>query len=385
MSPGLDLVALQTFQGASGRNWTVGNELGEGGTAAVYEVVDDQGVDGAAKVLRHGRFPIDDAMRARFRREIEHLSSMTHPNIVRVLDHAEVEGESILVMERCATSVNRVFREAQTPVALERALAWLIQAATGLDHLGQAGFVHRDVSLKNLLIRPDGSLTVADFGTVRHLDDATLTHGDPMGAHLFVSPQQYAHAHAATAADDVYSLGQVAYFVLTGAPPHAAPPSVVTIRPEVPGPLSRLVDAMRSHAAAPRPSVGSVLADLVRLVPLIGLECVGRLLAEGSAAEQQLQRVVEECQVTLGGFDIEGRGQYVDPTWAAAHEALARARLAHAITLGNLEQGMVDAYCDHCGFHGLYLARERLPACNACGRTQLEGLGRRAGQGWGRT
>jgi serine/threonine protein kinase len=385
MSSGLNLVALQTFQGTSDRAWKVGDQLGEGGTAAVYGVVNNQGLDGAAKVLRDGRFPIDDAMRARFRREIEHLTSISHPNIVRVLDHVEVEDESILVMERCATSVNRVVRDAQAPVALDLALTWLIQAAAGLDHLGQSGFVHRDVSLKNLLIRPDGSLTLADFGTVRHLNDVTLTQGDPMGSHLFVSPQQYDNAHTATAADDVYSLGQVAYFVLTGTPPHAAPPSVATIRPEVPGLLSRLVDAMRSHAAGLRPSMGAVIVDLVRLVPLVGCKSAGHLLTEGSAAEQQLQRVVEERQLTLGRFNMEGRGQHVDPTWAAAYEELERARLAHTIALGNLEQGMVDVYCDRSGFRGTYLAREQLPACNACGRNQLEGLGQRAGSGWVRT
>ncbi|MBJ7520176.1 MAG: serine/threonine protein kinase [Solirubrobacteraceae bacterium] len=362
----------------------MGNPLGEGGTAAVYEVV-DQGMDGAAKVLRDGRFAIGEPMRARFRREIEHLGSLEHPNILRVLDHAEHEGDSILVMERCATSVDRVVRDAETPVRLDRALAWLIQAATGLDHLEQVGLVHRDISLKNLLLRSDGTLTVADFGTVRHLDDATLTVGDPMGSHLFVSPQQYADAHVATPADDVYSLGQVGYYILTGAAPHAAPPSVMTVRRDVPGPLSHLIDGMRAHSATARPSIGSVMVDLVRLVPLLGLEDLDLILGPGSATEEQLERVVEEREFAIRGIDIEGNAQNINPTWVVAREELERARLAHAIAMGKLDQGLVDVYCEYCGVQGTYLAREQLPACNACGRNQLEGLGERAGQGWVRT
>ena len=377
-----DLKNAGAFTGNSGKRWAVGPEIGRGGTAVVFEVSCGDCV-GAAKLLSEHRFAVTDDLVERFRREIEHLRSLDHPNVASVLDDAIIDGAPVLVLERATDSLNDLVRGAAAPAAMPDGLAWLIQSAAGLDAVGQRGLVHRDVSLKNLLLRPDGSLMVADFGTILDPEDITITKGEGLGSLLFISPDQFADPHNATAADDVYSLGQVAYYVLTGRAPHGNPPPVCSVRWEIPQPFGRLVDTMRAHDRNRRPTIGSVLVDLMRLVPFVSVPNGVPILGNDSAISRQLARVVQERQASLSGFSIEGRGSGgVDPTWASVNESVEEARLALAICRGDVERGLVDVYCERCGSSHLYLARESLPHCRACGQNQLDAIGIRAGSGF---
>jgi serine/threonine-protein kinase len=366
----VDLTAHESFTGRTGRRWTVGPEIGRGGTAVVFEVTSDDGVAGAAKVLSEHRLSINDELVERFRREAEHLRGIDHPHVIRSLDSADVDGATVLVLERAQASLNDVVRGSTTPVAMPQALAWLLQAAAGLDVIAQNGLVHRDISLKNLLLREDGSLVVADFGTVSGPGDVTITKDEGLGSLLFISPQQFDDAHTAAPSDDVYSLGQVGYYVLTGSAAFGAPPPISSVRRDTPPPLAGLVESMRAHEAARRPSAGGALADLVRFVPYVGLPNGPRLLGPDSPLADQL-------------LSMEGRGAGgIDPHWAAAHEALERARLALDVCRGDASRALVDVWCDHCGARGVYLARERLLPCGACGRDAIEALGVPAGGGF---
>lgn len=348
----------------------------------VFEATSSNGVAGAAKVLANHRLDVDGELVERFRREAEHLRGIDHPHVIRVLDDAVADGATVLVLERAKVSLDDIVRHRTTPVSVQHALAWLLQSAAGLDAVGRHGLVHRDISLKNLLLREDDSLVVADFGTVSRRDDVTITKGG-LGSLLFISPQQFADAHTATPADDVYSLGQVAYYVLTGTAPHGAPPPIPNVRSETPQPLANLVASMRAHDANRRPPAGAVLSDLVRFVPYIGLPHGLPIFGTHSAVEDQLARVAKDREASLAGFSMEGPGAGgIDPTWAAAHEDLERARLALNICRGDVSQAVVDVYCERCGARGAYLARERLPPCGGCGRDGLEAIGVSAGDGF---
>lgn len=377
----IDLTAHPFFTGLSGREWSVGPQFGCGGTAVVFEVTSEDGLAGAAKVLSAHRIPVSDEMVERFRREGDHLRDLEHPHVIRVLDSAVVADAPVLILEPAATSLNEVVRQRDAPVPVPDALSWLLQAAAGLHAVGEAGLVHRDLSLKNLLLRADGSLAVADFGTVLSQEDVTITKGEGLGSLVFISAQQFEDAHKATPADDVYSLGQVGYYVLTGRSPFGGPPSVTGERHEVPQPLASLMDGMRMYERSRRPCIDSVLVDLVRFSPYIGLGESPPVL--GGVIETQLARIAEDRGARLGQLPMEGRGSAgVDPVWAAAHEAYERARVALEVSRGDLSNALVDVYCDHCGNQGAYLARERLPCCGACGRDALTALGQPAGDGF---
>lgn len=151
----------------------------------------------------------------RFRSEARTMATINHPGVVRIYDfgHDEV---AYLIMEyvegeplsRTLTRVGRL-----TP---ERTMSLVAQAADALHAAHEKGVVHRDVKPGNLLVRPNGTLVLTDFGIARHAAAANLTAtGAVLGTASYLSPEQ-ASGKPATAASDVYSLGVVAYQCLSG-------------------------------------------------------------------------------------------------------------------------------------------------------------------------
>jgi serine/threonine-protein kinase len=155
----------------------------------------------------------------RFRSEARTMATINHPGVVRIYDfgHDEV---AYLIMEYVegeplSRTLNRVGR--LTP---ERTMSLVAQAAEALQAAHEKGVVHRDVKPGNLLVRPNGTLVLTDFGIARHAAAANLTAtGAVLGTASYLSPEQ-ASGKPATAASDVYSLGVVAYQCLSGSRPY---------------------------------------------------------------------------------------------------------------------------------------------------------------------
>jgi eukaryotic-like serine/threonine-protein kinase len=120
-----------------------------------------------------------------------------------------VEGETLAeLMARAA------------PVPTKRAVELLLQVCAGLEHAHAAGLVHRDIKPQNLLVRADGVLKIADFGIARALQATQLTQaGTVLGTAAYLAPEQAA-GELVTPAADIYSLGAVAYELLTGQTPY---------------------------------------------------------------------------------------------------------------------------------------------------------------------
>ena len=120
-----------------------------------------------------------------------------------------VEGETVSDLLR-----NRGRLEPAEAVALG------LQACSGLETAHDASLVHRDIKPQNLLITPDGTLKIADFGIARSLDGTQLTQaGTVLGTAAYLAPEQAAGAQV-TAAADIYALGAVLYELLTERPPY---------------------------------------------------------------------------------------------------------------------------------------------------------------------
>jgi serine/threonine protein kinase len=248
----------QRVRGAFGVTYTVEAKIGQGGTAVVWRLVDREGARWAAKVLSGHRFEVDSAMRARFDREIGVLRSVAHQNVLAVRDEAEASGGRVLITELAACSLFDWLEARDRAVPLPIALGFIDQALAGVAALHHRGFVHRDLSPKNLMIREDGSLLVADFGTVRHLGDETLTSNrDQIGSLIYISSDQFDDAHSACPQDDVFSLGQIAWELLAGVRPTGNPASIHEVRSDLPPGLGELIEAMRSNDRDIRPSSAS--------------------------------------------------------------------------------------------------------------------------------
>ncbi|WP_329019617.1 protein kinase [Micromonospora rifamycinica] len=155
----------------------------------------------------------------RFRGEARTMATINHPGVVDVYDFGSDQEIAFLVMEyvegdALSATLSRVGR--LTPA---RTMALLAQAADALHAAHEKGIVHRDVKPGNLLVRPNGTLVLTDFGIARSELVGQLTAaGSVLGTASYISPEQATGA-VATPASDVYALGVVAYQCLAGRRP----------------------------------------------------------------------------------------------------------------------------------------------------------------------
>jgi serine/threonine-protein kinase len=174
----------------------------------------------AVKLLAE-RHASDASIRERFTREALAAAKLSgHPHIVTIYDVGEWEGRPFIVME-LLTGGSLAERAREGPVPAEQALVWLEQAADALDSAHAESIVHRDVKPANLIFDERGEVHVVDFGIARVLDESTggvTQTGMVLGTSGYLSPEQ-ASGEGTTPASDVYSLGVVAYELLTGGRP----------------------------------------------------------------------------------------------------------------------------------------------------------------------
>ena len=235
-------------------------QLGAGGMATV-ELAHDTELDRpvALKLLAEN-LAADDEFKQRFLREGKLAARLSHPNIVGVYDVGEDEGRPFIVMEYVEGEALSDLLRHRRRLDPDEAAALTRQACAGLETAHKAGLVHRDIKPQNLLLTPNGTLKIADFGIARSIDDTRLTReGTVLGTAAYLAPEQAA-GEAVTPAADIYSLGAVLYELLTGRPPYEAQSlvelaskqregSIMPVRELVPDVPARLEDAVM-HALA---------------------------------------------------------------------------------------------------------------------------------------
>jgi eukaryotic-like serine/threonine-protein kinase len=197
------------------------DKIAAGGMGEIYVARDTAlGRKVAIKLLSE-RFARDEAVRRRFTREALAAARLSgHPHIVTIFDVGEADGRPFIVMEFLpgGTLAQRVRRG---PASRDEAIEWLKQAADALDEAHRRGVVHRDVKPANMLLDERGAVHMGDFGIARVVDEVTTgmtLAGTVLGTAGYLSPEQ-ARGEPAAPASDVYSLGIVAYELLTGGRP----------------------------------------------------------------------------------------------------------------------------------------------------------------------
>ena len=233
--------------------YTVSAEIGKGGMGRVYTGERPDGTRVALKLLSSDRFAVGASERARFVREARLARGLDHPNLVRAFELVEHRGLLVTVMELLPGD-NLHDRLARARPNRATALRWMNELARGLAALHEAKIVHRDISARNALIRSDGTLAISDFGVARRIDDPTLTKGsESFGSLIYISPQQRDDPHATDFADDVFSLGQLFFYIATGTNPHNAG-GLGEHEHELDAVCVTLIDAMRHHDRTRRPA-----------------------------------------------------------------------------------------------------------------------------------
>ncbi|MEN9800073.1 MAG: hypothetical protein RL653_3770 [Pseudomonadota bacterium] len=203
--------------------------LGQGGMGTVFRAVQtSMRRDVAIKTL-HPSLATSPQFFERFRREAEVCSALRHPNIVTLYDFGRsADGTFYFVMELLrGQSVRQLVREGGL-LSLRRAVDIVEQAAMGLSHAHAQGIVHRDIKPHNLLVgelNGFDDVKILDFGLVKALeqeDEEQLTStGQVLGTPQYMPPEQ-AGGEAVDERSDLYSLGAVLYYCLTGSSPYGA-------------------------------------------------------------------------------------------------------------------------------------------------------------------
>jgi uncharacterized protein YjdB len=233
--------------------------LGQGGMAAVYLAEEPRLARSVAiKVLSPG-LTTDPAMVGRFAQEARTTAQLRHPNIVAVHDFGEGEGLHFFVLEYVAgRTLAQLMKDVTGQLPFAGVTHLLAQAAAALVHAHRAGIVHRDIKPANIMIDGEGNAMLTDFGIAKVAEDNGYTRtGMLIGTPSYMSPEQCTPGSPVTGASDQYSLGIVAYELLTGAPPftgaeagvvHAhldsAPEPVLQRRPDCPPRLAAMVERM---------------------------------------------------------------------------------------------------------------------------------------------
>jgi eukaryotic-like serine/threonine-protein kinase len=238
--------------------------VGRGGMGDIYVAHDRVLGRSVAVKLLVERLSEEPELRERFRREALAAARLSgEPHVVTIFDVGEYRGRPFTVMEYLPGGTLAEHARSR-PVAPERAISWLYQAAAALDGAHARGVVHRDVKPANMLFDDSGRLQVVDFGIARLVDETlglTLT-GTVLGTAGYLAPEQ-ARGEETTAASDRYALGVVAYELLTGARPFQrgseTAEAVAHINEPVPPPSERgvglpvEVDAVFARALAKSP------------------------------------------------------------------------------------------------------------------------------------
>ena len=259
--------------------YSVQEQLGEGGMGVVYRATDSRdGKTVALKVLSRQAL-LDDEVKRRFLREADAGLRLVHPNIVRIFEVGEADGEHYISMEYVkGKTLQEAAREG--PLSPGRVVEIGIAVGEALREAHQRGVVHRDIKPLNIMLTASGTVKVMDFGLAKIQNTSMLTReGEVLGTVTYMSPEQ-ASGETVDYRTDIFSLGVVLYELLTGSRPfgdeydmavvyailNMEPASIRESRPEVPETLEAIVfKAMRKDLQHRYQNVEELLGDLRRM------------------------------------------------------------------------------------------------------------------------
>ena len=253
-------------------------QIGRGGMADVY-LAKDLILDGeevAVKVLRTN-YQTDPIAVARFQREARAMADLDHPHIVRITDIGEEDGQQYLAMEYVAGLDLKRYIKEHSPLSNEEAVRIMGQILLAMRLAHARGIVHRDLKPQNILLTPDGTAKVTDFGIAVAFAETSLTQTNSMlGSVHYLSPEQ-ARGSKATFQSDIYAMGIIFYEMLTGHIPYDGDsavtialqhfqkplPSVIAENPSVPQALENVVIKATAKKLSDRyQSVSEMYMDL---------------------------------------------------------------------------------------------------------------------------
>lgn len=258
--------------------------------ATVYEAIDERlGRTVAIKVMHTqlAKGPHREQFVERFRREANSAASIANPHIVQVYDTGEFNGLDFLVMEYVHGVNLRHEMNAQGTFSVRETLRVVAETLDGLASAHRAGVVHRDIKPENILINDRGHVQITDFGLAKAASRATLSStGMLLGTAAYLAPEMIEN-NQATAQGDLYSVGIMAWEMLTGKVPfdsdnpvtlvfkhvHEDVPSVATVCQGIDPSVAAFIAHLTARQVDARPTDGAAAAEeLSQLAAKLPLE-----------------------------------------------------------------------------------------------------------------
>jgi serine/threonine-protein kinase len=297
--------------------YTLEEKLGEGGMGEVYRARHSRLRRSTAIKLLPASRSSEQAV-ARFESEVQLTAGLTHPNTITIFDYGRTEdGIFYYAMEYLRGATLEQVVDADGPQPPARVIKILEQAAGALEEAHTCGLIHRDIKPANIMLTRQGldpdAVKVLDFGLVRPIEgqqDSHLTRdGDLVGTPLYMAPEIITMQEAAGPASDLYALGAVGYFLLTGSHVFAG---------------ATLIEMCSHHLhTTPEPlsvRLGRpVSEDLESLI----LQCLSKRPAERPASASTLIARLAECK----DFD-RWSAQDAESWWTRCRDALDRRQSA---------------------------------------------------------
>jgi serine/threonine-protein kinase len=303
----MSLLRRQVVEARQLGQYRLRRPLGAGGMGEVY-LAEHQLLKRpcALKLIRPERVA-DGKTLERFEREVRITATLSHPNTVEIYDYGRAEdGTYYYVMEYLRGLSFGELVERYGPLPAARAVHLLRQVCLALAEAHAAGLIHRDIKPSNIFAAKRGGMDdvakLLDFGLVRTAETpqapALSEENQILGTPLFMSPEQAMGVRELDERSDIYSLGAVAYYLLTGRPPF-----------DEGGAIAVLVAHARDRVVPPSEVRGGIPDDLERVV----LRCLAKDAADRFEDAESLERALGECSCAGDWNQVEASRWWRDP------------------------------------------------------------------------
>lgn len=243
-----------------GNRYRIKGLIGEGGMAAVYSAIDEKlGRRVAIKIL-HSHLSKNDDIRHRFHQEARSISSIDHPNIIKVFDFSGEESEQLWIVTEILYGVDLAEYTHEFPnKRLHPIVASLItrEICRALSIAHRNGIIHRDVKPENIMVLDSGRVKLMDFGIAKVSENSNATQtGTFMGSPSYMSPEQIRGSQQIDQRTDIYSLSVLFYEITCGVLPYVGSSTAdviakilstpfkkpLQIMPSIPEPVSNIIE-----------------------------------------------------------------------------------------------------------------------------------------------
>lgn len=221
--------------------------IGGGGMSNVYLAEDIiLNRKAAVKIIN---IPPNDKERVvqRFEREVQNATTLSHPNIVKVIDVDEDDHHYYLIMEYIEGPTLSEYIREHGPLSVDEAILFTKQILRGIGDAHHHMIIHRDIKPQNILLTDNKEVKITDFGIARALSETAMTQTNHVMGSVHYLPPEQAKGKAADESADIYSIGIVLFEMLTGHPPF-----------EGDSPVSIAI----KHIQDPLPEISSVRTDV---------------------------------------------------------------------------------------------------------------------------